>query len=284
MKKFIISEDEKRHILSLYSNIDKIYLSEQQTNKQGPKSLTIPLSKNFPSGKYLIKDAGQLTPYLQQVETFLKSVPENQKTTITISAGESLVPNRDGEKPDKPIMKSGELANNRMNEVERVVKEKFGNLPNVTINKTEPKIGTTPWDPKKGADFSGYTQEQFVNLILKVSGTVPTPGEITPPCNQYDFYFGNIIFRTLDKGKATQFLNALAENPQTPLTPNCVNFVGNYYKSNTAPVRNKFQSHFPQTIGTEGQYKIYKSQALYDADPNKNVWIDPIKQYGMVTV
>lgn len=297
MDKFNITEEEKKRILYLHENSGLkrgLNLNEQSN---ALKSITIPLSAKFQSGKYLIKNSQELDPYVKQIQDFLQNLPQNQEAIVTIYAGESQVPNYDREKypstGDKKVdfteekkLPTGDLAKKRMSEVERVVKEKFGNLPNVKITKMEPKIGDVKWEPSKGADNPEYTKDQYVAINVKASGTKPSP--IPPPnvepCKQYDFYFGNVIFRTLDKIKATDFLNVLAQNPQTKLTPNCVNYVGNFYKSNTAPVRNKFQSHFPQTIGTEGQYKIYKSQALYDADPNKNVWIDPIKQYGMVTV
>lgn len=295
MRKLIISENEKNRILGLHEIIGLKRGSLINEQSSALKSITIPLSAQFQSGKYLIKNPQELDPYVKQIQDFLQKLPQNQEAIITIYASESQVPNYDREKypstGDKKVdfteekkLPLGDLAKKRMSEIERVVKEKFGNLPNVKITKMEPKIGDVKWEPSKGADNPEYKKDQYVAINVKASGTKPSP--IPPPqvCNQYDFYFGNVIFRTLDKDKASDFLNALAQNPQVKLNPNCVNYVGNYYKSNTAPVRNKFQSHFPQTIGTEGQYKIYKSQALYDADPNKNVWIDPIKQYGMVTV
>lgn len=296
MKKLTISENEKNRILSLHENVGLkrgVFINEQ-TSPTPIQSKTIPLTAQFGPGKYLIKTDNQLDPYVKQIQDFLNTVPENQRVTIRISAGESQVPNYDREKfpstnnpkvdfTEEKKLPQGDLATKRMSEVERVVKEKFGKLPNVSIVKNPPVIGATAWDGTKKADDPAYTQEQYVSISLKASGTTPSPSTKRPPCKQYDFYFGNIIFRTLDKVKATQFLNALAENPQTPLTPNCVNFVGNTYKTVKPTIDNESKSHFPQTIGFEGQYKLYKSKELYDKDPNK-YWIDPIKQYGMVSV
>lgn len=296
MKKLNVSETEKNRILDLHENVGLKRGSLLNEQNNALKSITIPLSAKFQSGKYLIKNSQELDPYVKQIQDFLQKLPQNQESIVTIYASESQVPNYDREKypstGDKKVdfteekkLPPGDLAKKRMSEIERVVKEKFGNLPNVKIVKLEPKIGDVKWEPSKGSDSPEYTKDQYVAINVKASGTKPSP--IPPPkkqpCTQYDFYFGNVIFRTLDKIKATQFLNALAENPQTPLTPNCVNFVGNTYKTIKPPVDNEYKSHFPQTIGFEGQYKLYKSRELYDKDPNK-YWIDPIKQYGMVSV
>jgi|694.fasta_scaffold17765_10 hypothetical protein len=288
MGKILISEEEKERILGMHKDATKKhYLSEQNTQPDNVSGLKIPISRTFGSGKYLIKNEAELDPYVTQIQNFLKG-KENQKVSIVVSAGESQVPNRDGEigGTNPPVMKQGELAQKRMDSVETVVKNKFGNLPNVTITKTQPKIGTTTWDPNKdNKDDVKYTKEQFVNIIVRPQGTTPEPEKTDPPCNQYDFYFGNAVYRTLDKVKAKSFLNVLRDNPQgTELTPNCVNFVGNTYKTVPPTLRNKFYSHFKDTKGMVGNAdKIYTSQEEYNKDPNK-VWIDPIKTYGMVSV
>ena len=144
-------------------------------------------------GTYMRKGVNQYSP-IEGVLRLREVISQKQKTNITISAGESQVPNRDREKEGNPRMEQGDLAKNRMSELENVVKEKFGNLPNVTINKTEPVIGKTPWDPAKGAQDPNYTKEQFVNITLEISGKIDAPETNKPKCEKYDFYFKNRIY------------------------------------------------------------------------------------------
>ena len=292
---FELSEEEKNNIRGLHeSHKSKLgtSLNEQDTSQ---KKIEIPLSATFDSGKYIIKNSEQLDPVIIKIQEFLKTVPQKQKTNITISAGESQVPNYDREKypytGDKKVdfteekkLPLGDLAKKRMSEIERVVKEKFGNLPNVTINKTEPVFGETPWDPAKGSKDPNYTKEQFIKIILEVLGKSDVPKTNNPKCKQYDFYFGNRVLRTYEITNAIKFLNALTENPQSNLTPNCVNYVGEYYQSSKPSIRNEYESHFPNTKGFIGYNdKLYKSEKEYNKDSNI-VWLDPMTQYEMTSI
>jgi hypothetical protein len=282
---FELSEEEKNKIRDLHeSHKSKLgtSLNEQDTSQ---KKIVLPLSATFDSGKYIIRNSEQLDPVIIKIGEFLKTVPQKQKTNITISAGESQVPNRDREKEGNPRMEQGDLAKNRMSELENVVKEKFGNLPNVTINKTEPVIGKTPWDPAKGAQDPNYTKEQFVNITLEISGKIDAPETNKPKCEKYDFYFKNRILRTYDKTNAIKFLNALTENPQSGLIPNCVNYVGELYQSSKPSIKNtEYESYFPNTKGFIGYNdKLYKSEKEYNKDSNI-VWFDPMKQYNMTSI
>ena len=92
------------------------------------------------------------------------------------------------------------------------------------------------------------------------------------------------MLRTYEITNAIKFLNALTENPQSNLTPNCVNYVGQYYQSSKPSIRNEYESHFPNTKGFIGYNdKLYKSEKEYNKDSNI-VWLDPIAQYKMTSI
>lgn len=290
---FIISEEEKNRILGLHDSYKKVYgtisLNEQETKSE---MIIIPLTKTFASGKYKITNESFFEPYIKQINDFLKSFPKNRAISIQISAGESQVPNYDREKypitgnntvdfSQEKKLPPGDLANKRMDEIERLVKEKFSQFTNVKVTKTQPVIGTTPWDSTQDANDPKYIKEQFIQIKIKALGE-SSEDSPKPKCKFYDFNFGNATFRTLSIEVATKFLNALRINTQKELSPNCINFVGETYQEGrqVPSLNNQSMSHFKETKGyTQGSNdNLYLSSADYN---NNRVWFNPVTSYGM---
>ena len=95
-----------------------------------------------------------------------------------------------------------------------------------------------------------------------VSPTVQSTLDKTKPV---DFYFGNKIFRASDYQTALEFAKKLAIK----------NFNSNTIKVYEHPDNERW------FVGQND--KIYLNYDLYNQDPNKNVYIDPIKM-GMVSI
>ena len=169
MKKLIISEEEKSRILSLHTNAIKKYLNEQDTSA-APQPLVIPLGGTFESGQAVIKNMTPIEDAKTKVSDFLSKLPQNQRISITIKAGESKVPNQ------PPYKEIGSLATARANELKAKltsVLSDFGDKvvinPNIQIT-----TGTTDWNPSLGKDNEVYRKEQYANAVVQaIGGPVP---------------------------------------------------------------------------------------------------------------
>lgn len=96
--------------------------------------------------------------------------------TVQIVAGESKVPNYDGEVEPKVALKEGVLAERRAKTIQKFLTEYFNSLKNKGSIETvpifeAPKIepGLTEWDPAKGKDHPDYRAEQFIKVLIKLS-------------------------------------------------------------------------------------------------------------------
>jgi hypothetical protein len=144
--KFIITEEEKRHIRGLYNLIN-----EQVT---APSSgTTIDRRVIFPAGYYNESYVSEvLTEVTQQISTFLSQNPGvSYIVSITLESGESQIPNTDREQGNIPV-EPGVLARARQATINNFLTRSIGELvqsgvlPQMpTFNFTEPVIGNTPW-------------------------------------------------------------------------------------------------------------------------------------------
>lgn len=196
MRKFVITENEKQHILGLYGLI-----SEQQTNETLP---SMNVTVNFKSGCHSNKGGNKcpanqvstnIDPQIEKIKTFLKNAPKGKLIEVVLSAGESQVPNKDAEKTELPRLNPGELSKMRYQSLEGYLTQKFQewikegiitSMPRFT--KVEPVIGPTKWDPAKGADNPVYTKEQYLGVVIRVTNepvttqtTKPITGSTTIP-------------------------------------------------------------------------------------------------------
>lgn len=176
MKKLLITEEDRKHILNLYGLIN-----EQEVVIPPPMDVLI----NFQSGCHSNKGGNKcaanqvsnnIDPKIKEIEDFLRKAPKGKLIEVVLSSGESQVPNKDAEKVDLPRLKPGVLSQMRYTSLEQYLTTKFqtwisqgviSSMPRFT--KIEPVIGPTAWDPKKGAQHPDYTKEQFMKVTLRVT-------------------------------------------------------------------------------------------------------------------
>lgn len=271
MKKLIINEEEKSRILSLHTNAIKNYLNEQDASAS-PQPLVIQLAGTFESGQADIKNMAPIEDAKKQVSNFLSKLPQNQRIGITIKAGESQVPNQ------APYEEPGSLATARANELKAKLTSVFSGFGDkVVVNPNiETKVGETKWDKNLGKDNEVYRKEQYANAVVQAIGGVPAKPTTKPEptCEKYQFYFGNRVLTTYNKGEAVKFLNKLAGKDQSPtLKPNCMNFVGTAYATKTPSLPNDYSTHFKEAIGWTNGEKVWKSEDEYRSNPN-TFWFD----------
>ena len=110
------------------------------------------------------------------------NVPDLKRITfeIKLAGGASLVP-YDGGEGATVDERNMWLAEKRTEVVKKYLQKALdtAGIDNVTIPEPTVTIGTTsdgrktmtPWDPNKGADHDDYTNEQFMNVSFKATGT-----------------------------------------------------------------------------------------------------------------
>jgi len=159
MKKFIITEEEKRNIVKLYYN-NNIILEQSDNEPVNAKIV-------FEPGKYRIEDAQGIEQLNTQI-TNLKSKlaqrkDKNYVTKIVLTAGESQITN------PKEFPKKGDLANARLGTVSEYLKKL--SIPQIDI---VPKkvIGTTEYsgaqDLKDPVKMEKYKSEQFFSVQIYI--------------------------------------------------------------------------------------------------------------------
>ena len=146
IKKILISEIEKRDILRQYSIL---------TEEAPPISqLNIDKNVNFPSGyykeKYLIKD---LTPEITKIRDYLTAGSGKAfMVSVSISSGESQIPNSDNEKKPPVRVEPLVLSTNRMGSIKNYITTQLQSfvdskllisIPN--FNVATPVVGKTAW-------------------------------------------------------------------------------------------------------------------------------------------
>ena len=143
-KKFVLTEEDRKHILGLYN-----LLNEQDAENQ----LNISQKVLFPAGYYnesYIVDT--LNPIIERVRTFLSTNREIPYTIdIVINASESRIPNTDKEQGGTRV-EPGYLSEKRQETIENYLVSKLNSLVEEgllssvpTYDRPEPVIGNTPW-------------------------------------------------------------------------------------------------------------------------------------------
>lgn len=161
-RKLIISEQEKKQILSLYGLIKEAdEPAPQQTQTSG---LKFDKTINFPPGYYRIKgpvttkagttynwDVDQtLKADLEKVKEFLKNNPTGYIVEVNLYSGESQIPNNDNEQGGTKV-DPNYLNTARLNSLKTYINPIFESWKNEGITQTEFKInefkeiGKTPW-------------------------------------------------------------------------------------------------------------------------------------------
>lgn len=153
-------------------------ISEQQEGQVADKLLfSVDFQNAFASGQY------EFTPEYEKIVTDNVTKIKNfitgkkiQNFKLQISSGESQVPNPKG------FEQKGSLATKRAevlkSYLDQVLPKILGVRPVIEI--TQPIIGRTEWDPKKGKDNPIYTAEQFIKVNVVLSSEVEKKPEEKP--------------------------------------------------------------------------------------------------------
>jgi hypothetical protein len=197
MGKTNLSEELRRmKSLMVYKNGEhKDYLYEYELLKEDDgNTKVVPLTTNFGSGMWKTLPKS-FDSDLQSAVDFIKTKQEEIKKRggkitsgskvliVQVEAGESQVPNKNGEVDPPKKVEPGWLSNKRSETITKYLTKFFTNLvKNGTIAEMptfqEPliKFGATPWDPPEGAtpeqikklvDDPKYTAEQYIKVLVK---------------------------------------------------------------------------------------------------------------------
>ena len=164
-------------------------------------SIKIPIDQVFKSGKYSMNsvDYEKIQSVMANLGAFIES-HKNTEMTITIESSESQVTNYDGEKSGRIKLETGELAKLRANTAKSMVNLFLNKLSVKSIKITEPKIliGDVPWpsiDPKtkrqRTKDDSVYTKDQFINILVNVTGKEKIPDSFSAYAKEGESIFMN---------------------------------------------------------------------------------------------
>ena len=167
-RRLIITESEKREILSLYGLIREVGEDKPQT-EASTSALKFDKSVNFAPGYYRLKgpvttkagvtynwDVNQtLNSDLEKIKEFLKQNPSGYIVEVNLYSGESKIPNNDNEKGGTKV-EENYLNKARLNSLKSYLNPIFESWKTEGITKTDFKIneymsgGTTNW---KGTPF-----------------------------------------------------------------------------------------------------------------------------------
>jgi hypothetical protein len=162
-KKFLITEDDRKHILSLYGLLKEVEV-EGQTQQQSTSALKFDKTINFAPGYYRSKgpvttkagttynwDFDQtLKTDLEKVKEFLKKNPTGYIVEVNLYSGESQIPNNDNEQGGVKV-NPGDLNTSRLNSLKTYIDPIFQSWKQEGITQTDFKIneykeiGKTPW-------------------------------------------------------------------------------------------------------------------------------------------
>lgn len=160
-RKLLITEDDKKHILSLYGLIKE---EPDPISETSTSAFKIDKTINFAPGYYRHKGPvttktgaiydwdvdNELNVDLQKIREFLKNNPTGYVVEANLYSGESRIPNSDNEKGATPV-KEGYLNDARLNSLKSYLNPIFELWKTEGITKTDfkineyKKIGDTKW-------------------------------------------------------------------------------------------------------------------------------------------
>jgi len=172
-RKFIITEEDKKHILSMYGLV-----SEEETPSQSEDSKVLDLKNTFGSGLWNTVTPqfdAELKKGVEDLGVWLTSKEgKGQFVVVQIEASESKVPNYDNEQGLKVPLQELALSRMRAKTMKSKLEEYFQVLVDNKTIKEIPvfeapviKAGGPAWDGKNANDKK-YTDHQYVKVYLKV--------------------------------------------------------------------------------------------------------------------
>jgi len=176
--KFLITEEDRKHILSLYDLI---------TEEDTENVKTFELGNQFDPGRWNSLTSGatvDLEAKMAELGTWLNSKKgTGQFVVVQIVASESQVPNYDREQAGDIKVDPGYLSRLRAKTMKRVLTTYFQDLVNKKLISEipvfeEPKleINGPAW---KGDDPNNYNKYQFVKVIMKVMSPAGCLSEVS---------------------------------------------------------------------------------------------------------
>lgn len=176
--KFLITEEERKHILSLYNLI---------TEEDTENVKTFELGNQFDPGRWNSLTTGatvDLEAKMAELGTWLEGKKgTGQFVVVQIVASESQVPNYDREQSGDIKVDPGYLSRLRAKTMKRILTTYFQGLVNRKIISEipvfeEPKleINGPPW---KGDDSKNYNKYQFVKVLMKVMSPAGCLSEVS---------------------------------------------------------------------------------------------------------
>ena len=225
-RKILISESEKKHILSLYGLINEADEPVAPQSQTTTSALKFDKSVNFAPGYYRLKgpvttkagvtynwDVDQtLNSDLEKIKEFLKKNPSGYIVEVNLYSGESKIPNNDNELGGTKV-EENYLNKARLNSLKSYLNPIFESWKNEGITQTDFKIneymsgGTTNW---KGTPFcpANTTDERLCttkyNSLVKAGDKAALDYKAKYDKEQY--------FRVVIEVKKV-------ESPQTPPPP-----------------------------------------------------------------
>jgi hypothetical protein len=220
-RKFIITEDERKHILSLYGLITE----DEPKPQSNTSSLKFDKTINFAPGYYRTKgpvttkagttynwDVDQtLKSDLEKVKEFLKKNPTGYIVEVNLYSGESQIPNNDNEQGGVKV-KPGDLNTSRLNSLKTYIDPIFQSWKQEGITQTDFKIN----------EYKNIGKTAWV-------GTPFCPANTTDPRTCSTTYYNKVIAKDptaleyKTKYDAEQYFRVIievkkVETPETPKT------------------------------------------------------------------
>jgi len=157
--KFVITEEDKSHILKLYG-----LLNEQETEGESSPTKTFTQKTKLPAGFWSVtKIKPSLDSFFTELSTFLSSNSgKTYITTVTLVGSESKIPNTDNENNRQPL-EPKVLSIRRLQSIKKIIADTFkkyrenGTLINNPTFDEKTLDGETPW---VGQTFGTYKCEE----------------------------------------------------------------------------------------------------------------------------
>jgi len=160
--KFVITEEDKSHILKLYGLLNEQEVENEPTSNQ---SKTFTIQPKLPAGIWSENPIKQnLSEFFSDLSTFLSSSSgKTYITTIDLVGSESKIPNTDNESSNHEPLEEGQLSIRRLKSIKKIIGDTFkkyredGTLINDPSYNEKTLIGDTEW---LGQTFGDYKCEE----------------------------------------------------------------------------------------------------------------------------
>lgn len=201
-KRLVITEEDRRHILSMYNLITEA--AETATNTQFKNNFRFEYKAGYWSVENPLNESGGKT-VKQQIDDFAKEFATWYQGLVTqkfpvgqikivLTASESKIPNTNQEDEKKPSVGDGFLSSNRLRSLRSYLSSLFANYENVVFVEDDKGAQGPNYTGKENKE--DYKQYQYVTISVDALATIPCGGEQSirgqqqaPPNFQFNFEF-----------------------------------------------------------------------------------------------